>query len=505
MGKSKTPSFTADIKIRTSKYDKWYLSDIMDIVEKLYNKGVKHYIPIVEELKNDAWFIYSYEKWKSLKEDDPERKIWASEISLCISAYKLNEFDVHAYFDGVRVNSLPGAVGCNIGQKAGTALHKSINKAIFQGTKIHYRKYGTTISFEDKKANSGIILKKDEWTVTIMGRKFNLKPIRKKDYWLQEAMTRRIKYCRVIRKATKSGYDYYVQAVLEGVSPKKHKRGNGTCGLDEGTSCIAYVNDDEAVFEVLADGVEKYDREIIKAAVKYERRMRMANPDCYNEDGTIKKGAKMKVRTHNAIKALFELKNAYRRRSAFIRDEHGRILNHLVEGCYEVVKEPMNFKALQKRSKSKATRQDKETVIKTKNNKIKSVRKFKRKKRYGRSISRRAPGKFNELLMQKATQYDISVVDVDIKKYRASQYDHTTGQYIKPDLSARGKKVGGHRVQRDLYSGYLLKNYKTIEEPDQNKCKKDFKKFLKQQGKVVNKVKKHGDTTGNFGLKTFFA
>ena len=92
------------------------------------------------------------------------------------------------------------------------------------------------------------------------------------------------------------------------------------------------------------------------------------------------------------------------------------------------------------------------------------------------------------------------MVKVDMLKYRASQYRHDKDEYIKPKLSDRVKIIDSKKVQRDLYSAFLLSNYKDEESIDRNKCIKEFDNFIKQQKELIKIVK---DNTGNFGLKNF--
>lgn len=43
------------------------------------------------------------------------------------------------------------------------------------------------------------------------------------------------------------------------------------------------------------------------------------------------------------------------------------------------------------------------------------------------------------------------------KMFRASQYDHTNGEYTKKDLNTRWFQLSdGTLVQRDLYSAFLM-------------------------------------------------
>ena len=112
---------------------------------------------------------------------------------------------------------------------------------------------------------------------------------------------------------------------------------------------------------------------------------------------------------------------------------------------------------------------------------------------------------FVKKLEDKILQNGGAVIEVNSLNYKASQYNHLTKEAIKPSLSDRVKLIGGQLVQRDLYSSFLL--YSILDENtiNFNKCKRNFKKFLKQQDIVINKIKKEGDKTKNFGLSSFIA
>ena len=83
----------------------------------------------------------------------------------------------------------------------------------------------------------------------------------------------------------------------------------------------------------------------------------------------------------------------------------------------------MEFSALAKRSK-KTERQDKLSEVKKKDGTVKLVRKYKRKKRFGKSLNDRSPALFQTRLKQKCVQYGLAYMETDKWKYRASQYDH---------------------------------------------------------------------------------
>lgn len=87
----------------------------------------------------------------------------------------------------------------------------------------------------------------------------------------------------------------------------------------------------------------------------------------------------------------------------------------------------MDYAALAKRS-SKTERQDKPTDVVQKDGAVKTVNKFKRRKRFGRSINRRSPSRFLSELKRKAESSGGTYAEVNTQTFKASQYNHVTGQ-----------------------------------------------------------------------------
>lgn len=493
MPRVSTPSFVLVRRLMTTKADQLYLDKKMRIVERIYNAGVKHCISCLRELKKDVWYQYAMAQWRESK-DEEEQAEWVNEIFLTAAAYGLTEYDIHEYLGKGKVSGYTKGIGINIVQKAGTALYAGVKKAIF-GKKLHYRKYSSTDSFEDKKASSGIIYKCKTDSVTVMGRNIQLKPVRESDHYMQEAMTRKIKYCRIIRKAFGSSYRYFVQFVMEGDAPKKIIASKGKIGLDPGVSTMTAYNGKELTFLELAKNVGKYTKEILHLQRVYDHKLRVNNPECFHEDGTFIKGAKIH-HTKGMIQTVMKLKAAYRKRSEYVKQSNGYDTNRLIESGNQIILEPMNYSALAKRSK-KLERQDKTSIVRDKYGNEKSVKKYKRRKRFGQSILIHSPAAFIKTLSTKAYKYGGSVEEVNIRTYRASQYNHSNNTYEKHDLSERYRKVGRFIVQRDCYSAFLLYHKKDPDHVDRAACKQDFRNFLNCQKILIAS----GINNSNFGLK----
>lgn len=78
-------------------------------------------------------------------------------------------------------------------------------------------------------------------------------------------------------------------------------------------------------------------------------------------------------------------------------------------------------------------------------------------RRYGRSISVRAPGAFMNTLTRKAERAGGGRHIIEVRALKTSQYDHTTHDFVKKPLSERWHvfRDGRGRVQRDVYSAFL--------------------------------------------------
>ena len=131
--------------------------------------------------------------------------------------------------------------------------------------------------------------------------------------------------------------------------------------------------------------------------------------------------------------------------------------------------------------------------VKQKDGTVKVIQKYKRKKRFGRSINRRAPARFLLELKRKAEAVGGVYAEVDTKEFKASQYNHVTDTYEKIPLSQREKEIGKRKVQRDLYSAFLIRNADLdFKHPDREKCEYEFEYFAKMQDQLILKMKESG-------------
>ena len=303
-----------------------------------------------------------------------------------------------------------------------------------------------------------------------------------------------IKYCEIERLWFKSGWHYYVKLYITENAPKKIAPGKSTMGIDEGPSTIAAVSESSVFLEELSPKCKDYNKQIASLQRKIDKSTRVTNSDRFNEDGTAKKKTKSlppwkfsKTCQRNKAK----VRELYRRKTEYTKCQHETLLNSMIKDSSIFINEPMDFKALAKKARE-TKRRDKASVIKNADGTEKTVYKYKRKKRFGKSITDRSPSFLIARLKQKCEQYGMIYLETDKWKYKASQYNHVLDDYIKTALSERFKSIGAITVQRDLYSAFLQSCMNTVEKPDRKKCIQLFDNFVKMQNDLITEMKASG-------------
>ena len=306
------------------------------------------------------------------------------------------------------------------------------------------------------------------------------------DYEYQ-AMQSKICYNRIIRKYIRNKYKYYVQIVFKGNPPIKliaetgeikHYMGTGDVGLDIGTRTIAISSQSDVKILELADRIQNIEDQKKKLLRKIDRSRRATNPENYNEDGTIKKHGNKKVlwnQSNHCIKYQNELKELYRKQADIRKYQHECLANYIISLGNKVYVEKMNFAGLQKRAK-KTEKNDKG--------------RFKRKKRFGKSLANKAPSMLLTIIDRKLRYYGEKLIEINTSEARASQFNHFDGTYKKKSLSQRWNDFDGLKIQRDMYSAFLIMNINdNLKSFNIDKCNERFENFYRLHNLEVERLK----------------
>ena len=473
--------------------------------DKTYNRHRASYHNIKKALKKallDSLKAYFEQELEYHKAKMSER----------VEFYGLTRYDGDKFLHSLQ-HQYKDYISSEQSDKEAARVYSGVEKVLYKGGRqLHYKKLREFHTISGKTNKNGMRFYIDAMCVTmnkhtiyINDRKLqavlndNSLPVPDDVQYRIDSLQSKVKYCELTRIMFNDGWHYYVRLYLDGPAPKRLKPGKGTAGIDPGISTMAVSTPKKVLFEELAPKSREYNERIAALQSSINASRREMNPDNYNEDGTCKKGRHKWEISKRAKKKQRQATVLYRKKAAYIRQSHNELANKLIPLADTFNLEEMNYNGLKKRSK-KLERQLKPSVVHTKKG-DKTIYKYKKRKNFGKSILDRAPKEFLDIFARKCDQYGLTLRILNTRKFKASQYDHNTGEYRKIPLSQRTKEVDGHIVQRDLYSSFLQQHsVKDGTHANRKTCKQDFSKFLEMQDKLVKEIHASGRHLPNFGM-----
>jgi putative transposase len=240
----------------------------------------------------------------------------------------------------------------------------------------------------------------------------------------------RLLRCRIVRTMVNGRWAFAAQLVLDGHALQGHETGVELIGVDVGPSEIAIVGDTGAFKERFCDELADHDREIRRLQRRLDRQHRAASPGCFDEKGRHRKGGcDWKQRSKRARQTQAKVADARRRLAAHRKSLQGGLANRILGQGVVIKAEKLSYKAFQRS--------------------------------FGRSVTRRAPGMFMELLARKAASAGGRVIDVNTRTTALSQ-TCVCGRKERKPLSQRTHRCDcGVVCDRDVFSGFLVRHVDT--------------------------------------------
>lgn len=540
MAKTKTPTFVLtfewDLKkqtkqlqiIKTTKTES-------EINRQLYNgclgellkrekqmKRTKQHKKIKRQLFAISKQISFYEQKRNkqkLKFYQNEKEQTLKQLFELQKTFRLSEYSMHEYITPMR-KYFGSRVNVNVAQKTATRAWNTFRKKLKgEAKKVRFIPRGEFISFEGKNNTTG--WRYDNRKIVYQNYKIPLL-IKENDFYIQEALsyieneeifqyktskgeikeaTYKVKFVRIIQKTIRGKERYFAQLICQGYPPPKRDKhtgslkyplGKGRVGGDIGTSTMAFVGEKQLSLFNLGEQIKRIDnvqREIKRLQRKLERSKCATNPQYFDEVGRIKKGKKEWHYSKRYFRIKNKLRELHRKLALYRKLSHQCMANQIKTWGNEFYIEKMNIRGLQKRAK--------ETKVSEKTSK------FQKKKRFGKTIANRAPSSFITILKQKVQNSGGTFEEVNTWTFKASQYDHKCKTYKKKPLKERWHNFKDKtKVQRDLYSAFLLKNSnKNKKTANRNLCIKTYDSFKELHDEEIKQLETLDVLTLNSGIK----
>ena len=461
-------NYVLTLALKTELWQEHILEKRLNIARIIYNSCLSEILKRHRKMINSS----EYTGISNLDKKEQSKKYKKLDKKYLISKFELNKY-VKPMTQKFKKN-----IGSQMGQELAERAFATYEKFKYgKAKKVYFKSCGDFYSVREKGNITGFRFFKEDCCISWLGLKIPV-IIKNNDKYAQSCFLDKLLYCRLLKKVINKKNKYYVQITFEGTPPKKHKvGGENEIGIDIGTSTIAIVSDNNVGLKILDEGIEINEKEKVRLQRKLDRQKRANNPNKYNSDGTINMENKEKWKKSTYLKTQLKLANMQRKIANKRKQSHNILANNILKIGTIIKVENMNFKALQKRSKKTETSE--------------KTGKIKRKKKFGKSISNRAPALLSEIINRKLGYIGKNIIKIDTFKVKASQLNHNTNEYEKKSLSKRWVEILGNKIQRDLYSAFLIKNVKeNLEEVNIEKAQKEFKNFAKLHNEEIERMKK---------------
>ena len=493
MARSSTDTCCLTLPLKLEKWQEDRLAKRFEIARQLYNTLLRYEMKKLRRLEQTPEYreVEAAIKAFPLREDNEytteqkalfkQREKLRKDAGFTEDAFKS---DMGMFYKHFKDNIASSVAVHGIAPQVWTAFDRLFYG---NGRQLHFKSVGELNSvrgYSQKKSGGTEIMFRGtyvEWN----GLKLPVK-LDEKNAYETEMLSYHIKYCRILRRPGKTRSHWYVQLSLRGKPAVKrdkctgtvrHPVGSGTVGIDIGPQTIAYCSQSTASLQVLADGVQNIENQKRLLQRKLDRSRRAMNPDNYAADGTIRRGVKLtrykSVRYRRLQKELAYLQY---QQAEMRKRQHNALANELLSLGDRFYVEDMAWPQLTHRSKK--------TEISEKTGR------YKRKKRFGKSVANRAPAALIAMLNQKLVSRGYGAIEKVDTRVRASQYNHLSDTYEKKTLSQRWNDMpDGRRIQRDLYSAFLLQHMNSeCTDFDKEALCRDYEKFVILHDQAMERV-----------------
>lgn len=403
-------------------------------------------------------------------------------------------------------------INSHVAQKIAASVWDSFQKYLYgDGKAVRFSSINDLWSIEGKNNATGIIYR--DGLLHIGTLKLSISRTKKDTYGYEEqALSRTVHYCKISRRPAKEGWQYFAQLVLSGTPPIKVNKntgelryplGSGRVGIDIGTQTIAAVSDSKVCLDVLCEEVQSIEDRLNRLNRTMDRSRRATNPQMFDSAGRIvpidrlpepciytAHGRKRRkwIKSKRYLHLEQERRYLYAKQADQRRQAHHRLANQLLQFGNTHYVEQMNWKALAKRAKDTTVSQ--------------RTSRPNHKKRFGKSVANKAPATLINIYEKKVIAAGGEFHRINTWKAKASQYNHEEKAYKKKHLSQRWQYLqNGIRIQRDLYSAFLIQNTNnTLDGFEQSLLEAKFASFLKLHDAEVQRLT-HRLMPSSVGLK----
>ena len=366
-----TPTFVVKVLLDLKANDYRTVEKSMNVANSIYNDMLSEGKKRINKLRADENYWKLIKDYNDAKEHNEKRsnqkndiKTINNQLKNIVKSYGLSQNNFEHFLrdrrhklDFYKVLSTPEI------QVIAKQAFNTIKNIMYFKSKLKNLKFKSKYkdsSFKNKQNRTGLRLinnSNNKYAYKlILGNKHEIN-IKRNAFttYQQNCMLRaeKIKYVQIQKSKIKGKFRYYLVIYLQGTSPSKYTVGTGVVGCDNGVSTLAYVSDTKLeLVDLVPEKCLRIEKGIKRLNNQVSHKLRLLNPDCYDENNKVVKGKKMTNRSNNLIKIMTRVQNKQRKMRIYRNELQNKVCNDLLSQGNVIQLEKMNVKALQKRSKN---------------------------------------------------------------------------------------------------------------------------------------------------------
>jgi putative transposase len=423
----RTPSFVCEIPLRVGPTEERVLAARLESARALYNACLAE--------ARTRWFLVkqskAYQHARTLPKKTPERTE-AFKAARRVQGFTEAALQQHAKDCRHASGWIEEHLDAPVAQQLATRAYRAVLRlALGKAKRVRFKGRHQLDTVEGKSNVTGLVWRTDRVVWRGLALFAYLPKGTQRDPVLAHGLAAPVKYVRLVRRRVGERTRYAAQLICEGkpYQQPEHTLGQGTVGLDLGPSTLAVVSGAEARLEQFCAELDVPAAEMRREQRHLDRQRRANNPDNYLPNGIVKKGRKGRRywrESQRQCTTQARVANRQRTVAAHRKSLHGRLAHQIVRQGSIFLVEKVSYRAWQRR--------------------------------YGRSVQRRAPGTFVQILTRLAESAGGKVITVPTRSTKLSQTCQCGDEKKKP-LSVRVHTCEhcGVQMQRDLYSAYLIR------------------------------------------------
>lgn len=341
-------TFVLEYEIGLNKKDRDIIESKIRIAKSIYNATLNTCKKRIDNYKKDCRYIEINNKLKYANKKIDQELIEKLNLEKIEILKKYNWIDISSLneFKKKQVTHFNNALNVSLVNKIVNKAYNHCLKYELENKPLKYVDNDSNFMIESTNNKTGMYFKEGELCFNAK-TKLEAKPIRR-DYlkYYYEASKNEILYCRLVAKIINKKKRYFVQVIYKGIPPVLKKYSEDTIYINDIDEhrIVLQKNDQKIGLLFNKKTYSKRSKKINKLIERYDRLMKLNNPDNYYKNGRVKKGNLKWNISNSCIKVKKQIHELRRYEKQLRTVQYNEICNDIFKDGTNIILRKTSFK-----------------------------------------------------------------------------------------------------------------------------------------------------------------